>query len=147
MQGATQRPNNKNRMPPKPGLVKNRGGRPRKDGTLADPAKTLADHGISKRRAALARLYASVEDEDAFEAAHDECVAQTSKRMRPLTDFLPLPHRGSNCRHRETRANIARIISTARLILKAHEFDNSTEGAMMRLTAERTIELWTMLRR
>jgi hypothetical protein len=103
---------------------------------------------LSKRRAALARLYASVEDEDAFEAALDKFVAQTSKRRRPLTDFLPLPDRGSNSRHqRETRANIACIVSTARLILKAHEFDNSTEGAMMRLTADRTIELWTMLRR
>jgi hypothetical protein len=93
-------------------------------------------------------LVASVEDEDPFEAALDKLLAQTSKRRRPLTDFLPLPDRGSNNRHqRETRANIACIVSTARLILKAHEFDNSTEGAMMRLTADRTIELWTMLRR
>jgi hypothetical protein len=139
---------NQNRAPPEPTFKKNRGGRPRRDGTRADPAKTLADHGISKRRAALARLYASVEDEDAFEAALDKFVAHTSKRRLPLTDFLPLPDRGSNNRHqRETRANIASIVSTARLILKAHEFDNSTEGAMMRLTADRTIELWTMLRR
>ena len=48
---------------------------------------------------------------------------------------------------RETDANIGRIISTAGLILKAHEFDDTTEGAMMRLTADRTIELWTMLPR
>ena len=91
---------------------------------------------------------ASVEDEDAFGAALDKFVAQTSKRRRLLTDFLPLPDCGSNSRpQRETRANIACIVSTARLILKAHEFDNSTEGAMMRLTAGRTIKLWTMLRR
>jgi hypothetical protein len=48
---------------------------------------------------------------------------------------------------REINANIGRIISTARMILKAHEFDDTTEGAMMRLTADRTIELWTMLPR
>ena len=48
---------------------------------------------------------------------------------------------------RQTDANISNIISTARLILKAHEFDDTTKGAMMRLTADRTIELWTMLRR
>ena len=47
----------------------------------------------------------------------------------------------------EIVANIGRIISTARMILKAHEFDDTTEGAMMRLTADRTIELWTMLPR
>jgi hypothetical protein len=48
---------------------------------------------------------------------------------------------------RELDANIGRIISTARTILKAHEFDDTTEGAMMRLTADRTIELWTTLPR
>lgn len=48
---------------------------------------------------------------------------------------------------REIDANIGRIISTARMILKAHEFDDTTEGAMMRLTANRTIQLWTMLPR
>jgi hypothetical protein len=43
--------------------------------------------------------------------------------------------------------NIGRIISTARMILKAHEFNYTTKGAMMRLTADRTIQLWTMLPR
>jgi hypothetical protein len=59
-----------------------------------------------------------------------------------------VPSRGANIGHqRETDANIGRIISTAGLILKAHEFDDTTEGAMMRLTASRTIELWTLLPR
>jgi hypothetical protein len=135
---------NKNRAPPGPGFVKNRGGRPHKDGTRADSAKTLADHGISKRRAALARLYASVKDDDAFEAALDKFVAQTGKRRRPLIDFLPLPDRRANSRHeRATRANIARIISTARLIVKAHEYDASENSARLRRLAERTIKLWS----
>ena len=50
-------------------------------------------------------------------------------------------------RQREIDANIGRIISTARMILKAHEFDDTTEGAMMRLTADRTIQLWRVFPR
>jgi hypothetical protein len=140
----------KNRVPPEPSLFStgrlNRGGRPRKDGTRPDNAKTLADLGISKRRAALARKYASVEDDDAFEAALDKFVEQKGKgkRRRPLTEFLPLPDRRANSRHeRETRANIARIISTARLIPKATEFDATAKAEMLRSLAQATIDLWS----
>jgi hypothetical protein len=130
----------KNRIPPRPCFVKNRGGRPRKDGTRADNAVTLADLGITKRYAALARLYASVDD-DAFEAALDRYLEQPGRR-RPLSYFLP--DRRANSRHeRETAANIARILSTARQIAKAHEFDASPEGEALRFLADRTITLWT----
>jgi hypothetical protein len=136
----------KNRVPPGPSLFStgrlNRGGRPRKDGTRPDNAKTLADLGISKRMAALARLYASIPD-DEFEAAIDKQAERAgSGCWRHLTAYLP--DRRANSRHeRETRANIARIISTARLILKATEFDATPKAEMLRSLAQATIDLWS----
>jgi hypothetical protein len=53
------------------------------------------------------------------------------------------PTNGGGRHERETRANIARIISTARLIAKSHEFDASPDGAQLRRMAERTITFWT----
>jgi hypothetical protein len=134
----------RNQSPPGPGIIKNRGGRPRNDGTRADNAKTLAELGISKRMAALARLYASIPD-DEFETAMDRREADIDKggRVRPLRAYLP--DRRANSRHeRENRANVARIISTARLIAHANECDASPEAALLRHMAERTIELWSL---
>jgi hypothetical protein len=125
-------------------IVKNRGGRPRKDGTRADTSTTFKEMGFSKRDVARMRLLASYSNEE-FEAAlatrHADIMARKPKR----SIFHYLPDRKANSRHeRETNANIARIISSARNILKAHEFDSSHEGAVLRRMAEVTIEAWSL---
>jgi hypothetical protein len=133
----------KNRVPPGPGFIKNRGGRPRKDGTRADNSTTLAQLGVDKRTAALARLYASV-PEDEFEAAIDRRNEIISKGGRVPSLASLLPDRKANSRHdRETRANIARIISTARLIVEATEFNSSPRAERLRSLAQATIDLWS----
>jgi hypothetical protein len=149
MQGSgsvTSTNKDKNRVPPRPSFSaggKNRGGRPRKDGTRADNSATLAELGINKRVADDARLYASVPD-DVFEAALDRRQEIALKGGRVPSLRAMLPDRRANSRHqRETVANMARMVSTARLILAAHEFDASAEGELLRRMAERTIELWT----
>jgi len=128
-------------------LIKNRGGRPRKDGTRADNSTTLKEMGISKRDAARMRFYASF-PEDVFEAALKKHIdaMKAHKRVPSMTSLLKEYRKDNNRHERETKANIARIISTARNILKAHEFDCSDEGAALRRLAEVTIELWTMMR-
>jgi hypothetical protein len=128
----------KNRVRPEPSFAKNRGGRPRKDGTRADNAKTYAEIGISKRLAAEARLYASY-PEDVFEAAlkqHLDAKYANGKtnRVPPLSAFLP-DHKHNSQQERYERdmmKNINRIISTARLILKANEFDASEIAEVLR---------------
>lgn len=101
----------------------NRGGRPRKDGTRADNSVTLKELGLSKRMAADARLYASV-PEDVFEAAlakRDEAAA-AGKRVPALRSLLP-DRRANSRADRDMIADISRIVSTARRIIKATEFD------------------------
>jgi hypothetical protein len=57
----------KNRVPSEPSftwdingrVIKNRGGRPRKDGTRADNSTTYKEMGFSKRQAARTRFLAS----------------------------------------------------------------------------------------
>jgi hypothetical protein len=141
----------KNRVPPEPSftfdadgfVVKNRGGRPRKDGTRADNATTLKEMGISKRDAARMRFYASFPKE-VFEDALAAWGADFSARKPKRTLESYLPDRKANSQHqREARANIARIVSSARLIVKACEFDSSDLGIGLRRMAELTIAMWT----
>jgi hypothetical protein len=82
--------------------------------------------------------------EDEFKAARVAFHANNAARKprRSIESFLP--DRRANSRYeRETFANVARIISSARLILKATEFDASSTAEMLRSLAQATIDLWT----
>jgi hypothetical protein len=139
----------KNRVPPRPSFIKNRGGRPRKDGTRPDSAKTYAEYGISKRMAAECRLYASY-PEDVFKAAlkqHLDAKYRDGRvnRVLPLKAFLSdHKHNARQERYeRDMMTYINRIKSTARLILKAQEFDASPEAELLCGLAQATIDLWS----
>jgi hypothetical protein len=64
---------------------------------------------------------------------------------RSFESFLSDPRANSSA-ERERTANIARIISTANALAKAHEFDASRTGEMMRQAATLTIEIWSAVR-
>lgn len=71
------------------------------------------------------------------------------KLGKPRCDLLryaPCLIRDSNSYESEAKANVARIISTARNIAIAFKFDNSPLGEQMRETAAETIELWERCR-
>ena len=121
----------------------NRGGRPRKDGSRADDGITLKELGLTKRMAADARLYASVSDE-VFEAALNKRgeAMSSGKRVPSLRSLLP-DRRANSRREREMMADISRIVSTARRIVKATEFDPSPKAETLRSLAQATIDLWS----
>jgi hypothetical protein len=121
---------------------KNRGGRPRRDGTRADDRTTYKDLGISKRDAARLRLYASVSD-DEFEAALATYLEafRMGKRV-PSVESLLLAGRNDGYQ-RELVSDVRRIVSTARRILIATEFDAAADG--FRALANLTIEAWSTI--
>ena len=132
-----------NRVPAGPGL--NRGGRPRKDGTKTDPSLTYKDLSISKREAARMRRLGKLSD-DEFEAMLDMWRAyfMSGSRCRSVESFLPDPRANSRAK-RETAANVARIISAAKAIAKAHKIDAGRNAGTIRQVADMTIDLWTAL--
>jgi hypothetical protein len=99
---------------------RNRGGRPRKDGSHADTRATLADAGISKRTAARMRAFARLTDEE-FEASLTAWSAEWERIGREPSIERFISKRGDNTRlERETDANMARLDSTLRRIESAN---------------------------
>jgi len=121
---------------------RNRGGRPRKDGSRADTRMTLAEAGLSKRTAARMRALARLEDEE-FEAAIAAWRAEWERTGREPSIESFISKRGDNTRReRETDADMARLESTLRRIERAHEFDASQNGEAMRLLVAMTRQTW-----
>jgi hypothetical protein len=112
---------------------RNRGGRPRKDGSRADTRPTLADAGFSKRVAARMRALARLTD-DEFEAAMAAWRAEWERTGRKPSVEKFISKRGDNTRlERETASNVARLASTLRRMERDYELDASQTGESMRL--------------
>jgi hypothetical protein len=124
------------------GLGRNRGGRPRKDGSRADTRPSLSDAGFSKRVAARMRALAELTDEE-FEAATVAWRAAWDRTGRKPAIERFITRRGDNTRiERETDANIARLDSTLRRVERDYEFDASQTGEEMRLLVAMTRLTW-----
>ena len=124
------------------GLGRNRGGRPRKDGSRADARPTLADAGVGKRLAARMRALAELTDEE-WEAALARFDAEWIRTGRKPAFERFINKRGDNTRlERTTSANMARIASTLRRIEHDYEFDASQTGEEMRLFVEMMRRTW-----
>jgi hypothetical protein len=126
----------------RPGLGRNRGGRPRRDGSRADTRPTYADAGFSKREAARMRALARLTDEE-FEAALAARRAEWNRTGRKPAIERFITQRGDNTRlERETDANMARLHSTLRRIERDYEHDASLTGEAMRLFVAITRQTW-----
>lgn len=111
---------------------RNRGGRPRKDGSRADTRTTLADAGLSKRDAARMRALGRLTHEE-FEDALTAWRAEGVRTGREPSIERFISKRGDNTRlERETDANMARLNSTLRRIERDYEHDASPTGKQMR---------------
>jgi hypothetical protein len=124
--------------------VLNRGGRPRKDGTPADPNPTLASYGFSKRDADRIRRLARYSEEE-FETALAKWSADKRRTVESIFHYLPDPKANSRP-EREAGADIARLFSTLRRIEKHYEFDASKQGQLILELVKYTIEVWSRVK-
>ena len=125
---------------------RNRGGRPRKDGTRADTSPTWAEAGFSKRTAAKIRAVGNLTHEE-YEAAVGKRRAEFIRGGRYHALGYYLPDRSDNGngygkQDRKTTTNIRRLFSTLRRIAKDHEGDATEEGEMMRFLVKANFDLW-----
>jgi hypothetical protein len=124
------------------GLGRNRGGRPRKDGSGTDTRPTMAEAGFTKRDAARVRALGRLSDEE-FEDAMTAFRAEWDRTGRKPAIERFITRRGDNTRlERETESNMARLDSTMRLIERDYEFDPSQTGEAMRAFVAMTRLAW-----